>query len=383
MMKFSGRIFSFILSALCVQGVMISGNNDMIYAQGNNKYIVGYLPDWSYGYYKDMDFTDLTHINIAFCNPDTSGNLSCYIPDAEMKKIVDKAHENGVKVLASLGGAGGSGNYPALVRDEKTRNDFCEKIIDFCEKYNLDGIDLDIEGEVEASFWDYYDQWCLYLRKRCDEKGYLLTTASARWIARRVSDTAFSYFDFINVMAYDNDGSKVSHAGYDFSTEMLDYFNITRGIEKDRLVLGVPFYGRGYNPDGSLSWSSYVPFSELVEQDRENYDRDEYNGIAYNGAETMKKKCDLADDYAGIMIWEVTQDAKGEYSLLDLIKKELTDSVAVKGDINSDGKCDISDLVQLMKYLTSQNILQNECMDINEDGKINIADICLLKEMLL
>ena len=64
-MKFSGRIFSFILSALCVQGVMISGNNDMIYAQGNNKYIVGYLPDWSYGYYKDMDFTDLTHINIA------------------------------------------------------------------------------------------------------------------------------------------------------------------------------------------------------------------------------------------------------------------------------------------------------------------------------
>ena len=149
-MKFSGRIFSFILSALCVQGVMISGNNDMIYAQGNNKYIVGYLPDWSYGYYKDMDFTDLTHINIAFCNPDTSGNLSCYIPDAEMKKIVDTAHENGVKVLASLGGAGGSGNYPALVRDEKTRNDFCEKIIDFCEKYNLDGIDLDIEGEVET-----------------------------------------------------------------------------------------------------------------------------------------------------------------------------------------------------------------------------------------
>ncbi len=382
-MKFAGRVFSMILSIGCFINSFAYSDN-IIYAQEqNNKYIVGYLPDWSYEYYKNMDFSDLTHINIAFCNPDTSGNLSCYIPDSEMKKIVDTAHANGVKVLASLGGAGGSGNYPVLVRDDKTREEFSEKIIDFCEKHNLDGIDLDIEGEVEASFWNYYDQWCSYLRKRCDDKGYLLTTASARWIARKVSDTAFTYFDFINVMAYDNDGSKVSHAGYDFSIEMLDYFNVTRGIEKERLVLGVPFYGRGYNADGSLSWSSYVAFSELVEQDTENYNRDEYNGVAYNGAETIKKKCDLADDYAGIMIWEVTQDASGEYSLLDLIKKELSAEEFVKGDVNLDGKTDVSDLVHMMKYLTNQDVSQNERMDINNDGKINISDLCLLKEILL
>ena len=39
----------------------------MIYAQNNNKYIVGYLPDWSYGYYKDNNAHTYTE---AFTNKD-------------------------------------------------------------------------------------------------------------------------------------------------------------------------------------------------------------------------------------------------------------------------------------------------------------------------
>lgn len=339
--------------------------------------VVGYLPDWSYSCYKTLDYSKLTHICIAFCNPDTQGNLSCYIPEAEMNALVEKAHENNVSVLASLGGAGGSGNYPALVADTAKISAFNEKIMAFCEKYNLDGLDLDIEGEVEQVFWQTYDEWCLSLRNLCDERGLLLTTASAGWIARRVSDNAFACFDFVNVMAYDNDGSTVSHAGMDFALSSLDYFANTRKIAKEKLVLGVPFYGRGYNNDGTLSWASYVPFSELVAADTDNYAKDAYNGIAYNGAETIKEKCALAKEYGGIMIWEISQDAAGEYSLLDIIGTEMLG--------NSEPEFSADDVYSLKKHLHGTEALSSEkaaALDMQGDGVTDSADLCLIKRRL-
>ena len=64
--------------------------------------VVGYLPDWHYKAYKDIDFSALTNINIAFCNPDSKGNLSCDIPDDDLCKIVSIAHENDADVFAAL-----------------------------------------------------------------------------------------------------------------------------------------------------------------------------------------------------------------------------------------------------------------------------------------
>ena len=79
---------------------------------------VGYLPNWSYQAYETLDFDALTHLCIAFCNPDTSGNLSSGMSDSVMNAIIKKAHNSGVKVLASLGGAGYAENYAALITPE-------------------------------------------------------------------------------------------------------------------------------------------------------------------------------------------------------------------------------------------------------------------------
>lgn len=349
--------------------------------------VVGYLPDWSYSFYKELDFSTLTHINIAFCNPDTNGELSNYIPDQEMKAIVEKAHENDVKVLAALGGGGGCDNYPALLKDEAAMVTFNENIMEYCEKYDLDGIDLDIELGSNSELWEYYDEWCVSLRKLCDERDYLMTTATAQWVAVRVSDETFSYFDFLNVMAYDNEASPESHSTYAFAQECLDFFHIDRGIAKDKLVLGVPFYGRGYHADGSLDWNSYVSFSDIVASDTANYHKDVFEGVAYNGADTMRKKCGLARDYGGIMIWEITQDCTGEYSLLSLIKDEiLTDTEIPIGDINFDGNADIVDIIFLQKYLLtleSFSETQYSAADLTKDEHVNAFDLSFLKQMLL
>ncbi|MDO5559006.1 MAG: glycosyl hydrolase family 18 protein [Oscillospiraceae bacterium] len=354
--------------------------------------VVGYLPDWSYSTYRTLDFSALTHINIAFCNPDTNGNLSCYIPDNYFNEIVDTAHKNGVKVLASLGGAGGSGNYPALIRNSQSAAAFSSKILEYVKKYDLDGIDLDIEGDVDAVFWDYYADWVSHLRTMCSENNLLITSAVSPYISAKYSNETLRSFDFLNIMAYDNDLSQENHSTYNYAIECLDYFRIQRGVSGDKLVLGVPFYGRGFDPDtGYVTFKSYMAYKDIIAQSASYADKDLYNSIAYNGTDTIRKKCDLASGYGGIMIWEISQDAQGDYSLLSVIKDVIlketqTDDPALIGDINLDSSVTAADMVYMKEYLLGVRELSDESFesgDINQDGQINIIDFMLLKAMLL
>lgn len=73
--------------------------------------IVGYLPDWNYRPFSELDLGQLTHINIAFCNPDENDTLHSDIPQQKLKDIISTAHENDVEVFAALGGGGGCDGY--------------------------------------------------------------------------------------------------------------------------------------------------------------------------------------------------------------------------------------------------------------------------------
>lgn len=346
--------------------------------------VVGYLPDWTYSAYKNVDFGALTHLDLAFCNPDAQGNLFCYIPDEALAQIVEQAHASDVKVMAALGGFGGCEGYLPLLDTPEEMAAFNEKIMAYCEKHQLDGIDLDIELSADHAIWNYYGDWVASLRVLCDERGYALSTATAQWVAVKVTKETFSLFDFVNVMAYDNDSDPVSHASMEFAKSSLEYFHEQRGIAKERLVLGVPFYGRGYQSNGSLDWNSYESFSALIEKDPANFTGDTYQGIAYNGADTMREKAELAKGYGGMMIWEISQDAAGEYSLLAVIHEALSVSQAIPGDVDGDGICSIADAVMLQHYLVGSGVLHTwKNGDLNGDGLIHAADLVLLKRLLL
>ena len=60
------------------------------------------------------------------------------------------------------------------------------------------------------------------------------------------------------------------------------------------------------------------------------------------------------------------------------------DASAVKGDVNSDGSVNATDLKYLSYYMFgNRTAIDPVSSDINDDGKVNIADFCLLKEILL
>lgn len=281
----------------------------IIESEENRMNVIGYLTTWNYGCYKTLDWSNLTHINIAFVNPDTNGVFKNDMGSG-LSNVVKTAHENGVKVLASLGGWGGSVNYPALVDDKATRDKLNENLIDFVKKYDLDGIDLDIEGDVDNSFWKYYEAWVDELRALCDDNELLLTTAVGKWYSQKISDHTFMQFDLVNMMIYDNT-SDYNHASYEFALDNIDYY-IDRGVDAEKLVIGVPFYAR--RPD-----FTYMSYKNIISASADNFNSDSYDEYTYNGKDTMLKKCELSKNYGGIMIWELGDDATGEYSLLSLI----------------------------------------------------------------
>ncbi len=284
--------------------------------------IVGYLPSWYYQCYTDVDFADLTHINIAFVNPDSDGNMSCSIPDKELKKIIRKAHHHKVKVIAALGGGGGCAHYTELTSDRASIKAFDDKITDYINKYGFDGIDLNIEGDVESEFWNNYDIWVKDLAKKCRKNNLILSCAVASWFDSYIDEKTLERFDFISVMAYDNRGSSENHSTYEYAQSCLSYFENERNIDRDKLVLGIPFYGYRYNSDGTCT-GKVVTYKEVATYNRDSEYDDISGTCRYNGISTVSKKALLGADYGGVMVWALGQDMTGKTSLLKAISDTL------------------------------------------------------------
>jgi GH18 family chitinase len=111
-------------------------------------------------------------------------------------------------------------------------------------------------------------------------------------------------------MAYDDDeGGQRPHSPYAYAVTCLEYWS-GRGLPRNKLVLGVPFYGK--KPQRA--------YRQLVSEDPRAPQRDELDGVHYNGIETIKRKTALAlVRGSGVMIWELTQDTADASSLLRAI----------------------------------------------------------------
>lgn len=290
---------------------------------------VGYLPYYRTDCYEDLDYDALTHLCLAFFNPDTSSLeiTHKFDSDSEVEDIIDLAHDNGVKVMASYGGSSGKTIYTQILPSSSKRSQLVENMIEHALDNDLDGIDIDIEASTSyTDIWNYYSSFISELRERCDEEGLILTTAVAEWYGDAISSSTLKKFDLVMVMAYDNSGA--NHSTYDDSVEMCEYF-VGRGVSKSKLVMGVPFYG--YIANTSMEGSA--TYKSILAADPSAYNKDLSNGIAYNGIPTIQRKCQYVknNDYAGIMIWELGQDTDiQQYSLLRAIKLELYGSAGAR-----------------------------------------------------
>ena len=292
--------------------------------------VVGYLPYYRFGVVDQVDLSKLTHLNLSFANPDMDGNLS--IGGQDIDPIVAMAKEEGLQVLISVAGGALTSEWAAAwasLIQPQNRSAFIHKLILYVQDHDLDGVDVDLEwSHVDQ----YYSGFVLELRDSLDAHNKLMTAAlPGTYRYPDISDEAMLSYDFINMMVYDLTGpwapnNPGPHSPYSFAVNAIQYWQ-NQGMPADRLTLGVPFYGWDFtNLNNVVSFT----FASMVAEDEAYAQLDQVGQAYYNGIPTIKMKTELAlEEVAGIMIWELGQDAFNEFSLLTVIDETINGVVAV------------------------------------------------------
>lgn len=289
--------------------------------------VVGYLSSDNFDKMNSIQFCKLTHLNLAFANPDKNGSLN-FNGDIDAIVTYVKSVNPNIKISISL--AGGvlseevASNWKFLIDNPENRPNLIQNIINFTALHKLDGVDVDLEWDAVTIG---YSGFVLELRKELTAKKKLLTAAlpnNSRF--ENISKDALGAFDFLNIMSYDSTGpwtpdNPGQHSSFENAKVGIDFWHHLQNVPSEKLTLGVPFYGYNFTYK-EVNSSTYA---QIVATNAQFSDLDEVGKIYYNGRLTIAQKVELASqNTGGIMIWEIAQDSFDKYSLLDVIHQKYT-----------------------------------------------------------
>lgn len=319
------RKTNFLIYAIILPALLVACTNKIIVSQPTTHSelrVLGYLPgsnDWSGGL-NAIDLTQITDLNLAFINPDASGNFPA---NDVYHDIIKKAHDKNVRVFLSLGG----GNPPAHLEgllESSNRANLIVNLVTVAETYSFDGVDVDLENSlINANYAPFVRELSIALKA----KDKLMTAALASWNANLIGDTTLQRYDFINIMSYDKTGpwnlnNPGPHSPFFMAQDDFNYYNKTRKIAAEKLFVGLPFYGYGFGNSAPQSMN----YKDIIATypGSENTDTVRVAGggtIYYNGIATIKQKVSFAitNKAGGVMIWQLKGDSKDSKSLLKAV----------------------------------------------------------------
>jgi chitinase len=296
---------------------------------------IGYVPA-----FKGLDaiverggFEHYSHLVLAFVNVGPAGEIlaeggltcapsgeSAMISDKSLRRFVAVARKADAKVIASLGGGtipACSGDWAMLLRPE-SRAKVIAGLTKLVDRYELDGIDVDLEGELmtridrEGNYTPFIQELSAALRARSK----LLTSATGSYEGGMVPDASLPYFDLIGIMSYDAIGPTWGtpgdeHASYEQAEKDLRLW-LGKGVPAHKLALGLPFYGRGfgkYRESWSIAEIADEKGSKTLESDVIGKRCGGCDYVTFNGLPTLERKAMLAGAWgAGVMVWEIDED---------------------------------------------------------------------------
>jgi len=259
------------------------------------KEVVAYYPNWQW-YDRShlvapttIDYSKYTIINYSFFSPQPGGSINQidtwadenlllgehdwanggYLPNTS---LIDIAHNNSVKVLASLGGWTLSNNFPAIAADPIKRSNFASSCVNLINTFGFDGIDMDWEypgyAEHNGTAADGVNFTLLLqeIRDSIDAYGLsigqdmLLTSCFSADPAKMVIiewSNLVNILDMFNIMTYDFFGAFDSISNHNsplyaptvgnpsFNVNSA-FINITQiyGVPASMINIEVAFYGR-------------------------------------------------------------------------------------------------------------------------------------------
>ena len=312
------------------------------------KVVVAYVTSWSNVIPNPFV---MTHINYAFGHvTDSFDGVRIDNPE-RLRMLTELKRQNPqLHVLLSVGGWG-SGRFSEMVASKETRLAFCRDCKRVMKKYNLDGIDIDWEYPTsnEAGISSSPDDKANFtllmhdLRKTLGKKALvtLATISSAQYIDLRA---IMPYVSFVNMMTYDMGSAPMHHAAL-YPSERTRWMTASQGTEAhlkagvpaEKLVMGVPFYGRGAKMIGSFLDYKRIQTNEHVREAWDSVAQAPYlentDGelvLGYDNPRSLKIKCKYIRQKGlhGVMYWDYAGDNEAgdlQHTLWDeLGTKEVT-----------------------------------------------------------
>jgi len=255
-----------------------------------------------------IPYDKLTHINYSFLIPNADGTFVKINNSWKLKLIAENAHAYNVKVLISVGGWGWDQEFETAAADPALRGAFVQNLKAFVDEYQLDGADIDWEypdaGQSAQNFLALIQE----LDSAMPDKEITTAVVSHGENGMGILPETFALFDFVNLMTYDGP----DHGTMKQFEQGLAFWT-ARGLPKEKIVMGLPFYG---DPN--------LPYFKIVAEDPSAAQTDtfDYFGTTfhYNGIPTVQAKTKLAMQQAsGIMFWTLDFDTQGELSLVNTI----------------------------------------------------------------
>lgn len=314
------------VTLVCVSG-RAQTNVPNAHLPSSRPLLVGYLPAYKgtgvAAFVAGLDFTRMTHLNLAFGNPPKCDDI-CTIKsdmnfslsgqtDADIDAIVTAAHAAGLKVLLSIGGGGGDQRIIQFYNAGLSAP-LIASLDRFLRTHKLDGVDVDIEdpSNMGAPFAAFVSA----LTSTFHPENKLVTAAVAKYLQDSMPDSALHQFDFINVMNYSNYASAVT---------ALQFYAQNKKVPQNQIVLGVPFFASTSDASKEEDYSTILtayPNAWKVDMVGGG-PLDNGQAFSYLGESTMAKEVQLGKQYGGIMIWQMMGDAPAPHALLKVIEQEL------------------------------------------------------------
>ncbi len=144
--------------------------------------------------------------------------------------------------------------------------------------------------------------------------------------------SSIPHFDFVNIMSYYAIGPSCGQADSEHFTYQQAVQDVQlwldRGLTKQQLVLGLPFYGCSfgqYQSDYAIK-DVVAPYgSDILQQDVIGNLCAGCDCITYNGISALNAKTELALKLgSGVMIWELTHDLSHSSSILATIAQQVS-----------------------------------------------------------
>ena len=327
-----------------------------------------------------IDAKALTRINYAFANIVNGRMVTGFAHDEQNYAFLHglKRDNPELKVLVSVGGWLWSTNFSDVALTAKSRAIFLDSVMEFLNKYDLDGLDIDWEypGMVGAGHpfraedKENFTVLLAELRGRFRERTikshkqlYLTIAAggSDEFIAHTEMAKVARYVDTVNLMTYDyyepDSDSRTGHHAPLF-TSAADPKQVSTdasvrafekaGVPASKILLGVPFYGHlwgdvedrnhGLYQPGKLVPRTDASYSAIVETRLNHgytrywdatasvpylYSSEKKEFVSYEDAESLAVKCRYvrAKQLGGVMFWDYSGDPSG--TLLHVINDAL------------------------------------------------------------